>query len=308
MLSVRFRRINELPVRLDALLALWIAGAMSASPAYCEGNKPAAKERKIVLVAGETAKQDVSGHHDYLAGCKCLDILLRQTPGIATVSVQDGWPADESCWDGAAAVVFYTDGGGKQAFLQTPARTARVQKMADEGVGFVFIHQAVDFPAAHEKQALSWLGGIYLDGHSGRGHWPSAHVEFPDHPTTRGVTPWKVNDGWLNQLQFVDGLRGVTPLVWSGKVYAGSRSGRDADVVGWAFERPGGGRTFGFTGLDAHSAWSLPGMRQLVVNGVLWSAGVEIPAAGAPSAIEEPQLADLLTPRQPKPTSKKKSK
>lgn len=260
----------------------------------------AAATRKIVLVAGETAKKDALGHHDYLAGCKCLATLLGQTPGVRTEFVENGWPENGKIFDGVAAVVFYTDGGGKQAFLQTPERVARMQSLAEAGVGLVCIHQAVDFPAEFEQQAKGWLGGIYLNGKSGRGHWPSSHVDFPEHPITRGVVPWKITDGWLNELQFVDGLSGVVPLVWSGKVYQGTRSGREADIVGWAYQRPGGGRSFAFTGLDAHAAWSLPGMRQLMVNGILWSAGAEIPANGAPSAIDEQRLAGYLTPREPK--------
>lgn len=50
--------------------------------------------RKIVLIAGETAKIDKMGHHDYLAGCLCLEILLKQTPGIEVVQVREGWPVD----------------------------------------------------------------------------------------------------------------------------------------------------------------------------------------------------------------------
>ncbi len=257
-------------------------------------------ERKIVLVAGETAKKDVPGHHDYLAGCKCLQTLLAQTPGIRTEFIPDGWPSDERVFDNAAAVVFYTDGGGKQAFLGSPQRVARVQGLVDAGAGLVCIHQAVDFPAPFAEQAKSWLGGIYLTGKSGRGHWPSNHVEFPEHPITRGVTPWKVNDGWLNELEFVEGLKGIVPLVWSGKVYQGSPSGREADIVSWAYERPAGGRSFSFTGLDAHSAWSLTGMRQFMVNGILWCARLEIPLTGAPAAADEQQLTEYLTPREKK--------
>jgi hypothetical protein len=260
----------------------------------------ASESKKIVLVAGETAKKDAMGHHDYLAGCKCLQELLAQTSGIRTEFVQEGWPQDEGVFEDAAAVVFYTDGGGKQAFLKTPKRIARMQALADAGVGLVCIHQAVDFPAQFAAQGKSWLGGVYLTGKSGRGHWPSSHVEFPEHPVTRGVQPWKINDGWLNELVFVDDLTGITPLVWSGKVYQGSRSGRTADIVGWAYQRPDGGRSFNFTGLDAHSAWSLPGMRQLMVNGILWSAGIDIPLSGAPNKISEEQLTSFLTPREPK--------
>lgn len=268
----------------------------------------ASRSRKIVLVAGETAKVDKVGHHDYIAGCKCLEALLRQTDGVSVVQVLDGWPTDESLFAGASAVVFYTDGGGKQAFLSSPQRVEKLQAMVDAKVGIVMIHQAVDFPDAFAEQAKSWLGGIYLTGKSGRGHWDSKHVDFPDHPTTRGVTPWEINDGWLNKIQFVDEMRGITPLVWSGKEYAGSRAGLNDDIVAWAYERPAGGRSFSFTGLDAHSAWSLDGMRKFVTNGVLWSAGVDIPAEGAPCKTTESELTAMQTPRQPPKPAKSKDK
>ena len=261
-------------------------------------------KKRIVLVAGDTAKVDVMGHHDYLAGCKCLDALLRETEGVETVRVNDGWPADTHVFDGANSLVFYTDGAGKQAFLKSPDRVATMQALADAGVGLVMIHQAVDFPKEFAKQGEAWLGGIYLQGKSSRGHWPSKHIEFPSHPITRGVTAWQINDGWLNGLQFVDKMQGITPLVWSGKDYEESRAGLDPQIVAWAFERPAGGRSFSFTGLDAHSAWDLKGIRQLMVNGVLWSAGVEIPSKGAPCEIEKAELQAMQTPREPKKPAK----
>jgi hypothetical protein len=267
-----------------------------------------ASTRKIVLIAGEIIRADTLGHHDYLAGCECLRMLLGQTSGVEAVRVDHGWPQDDSVLDGAASLVFYTDGGGLQAFLDSPERIAKLDSLVAKGTGVVMIHQAVDFPEAQADVGLRWLGGIYLKGASGRGHWPSIHAEFPEHPITRGVTPWTIKDGWLNGLRFVDGKSGITPLVWSGKDHEESRAGLDADIVGWAYERPSGGRSFSFTGLDAHSAWELPGMRQLVVNGVLWSAGVEIPATGAACEIEVDALQAMQTPRDPKPAAKPKKK
>lgn len=277
-----------------SILTLVLAAHLSAE----EG--PAHGEYRILLVAGETAKVDKPGHHDYLAGCKCLDVLLARNEGVTVEHASFGWPRNEQAFADADAVVFYTDGGGKQAFLANPERIARMNQLADAGVGLVMIHQAVDFPKEFAKEGKAWLGGIYLDGTSGRGHWDSSHVDFPDHSITRGVTPWHINDGWLNKIDFVAGQQGIAPLVWSGKEYAGSRAGLDNDIVAWAYERPGQGRSFSFTGLDAHSAWSQPGMRQLVVNGVLWSAGMEIPAEGARCNIDENQLNAMLTPRTPK--------
>ena len=259
-----------------------------------------ATKHKIILVAGEIAKVDTAGHHDYLAGCECLQVLLQQTTGVETIRIDNGWPESESTFDGASSVVFYTDGGGKQAFLDSPQRIAKLQSLADAGVGIVMIHQAVDFPDTFVEQGRSWLGGVYQKNKSGRGHWPSSHIDFPSHPISNGVTPWQINDGWLNDIQFVEGMQGITPLVWSGKDVEESRAGLDNHIVAWTYDRPAGGRSFSFSGLDAHAAWEFPGMRQLVINGILWSAIVSIPEKGAPCQIDQKDLEAMMTPRKSK--------
>lgn len=255
---------------------------------------------KIVLVAGKVKVRDVVGHHDYLAGCKLVAFLLEQTPGVSVTTIHDGWPDDDTVFAGARALVFYTGGGDKHAFLASSQRTARVQNAIDAGAGIVMIHRAVRFPRPFVRQAATWIGGVHVAGASGRGHWPTQHGTFPTHPVTRGVLPWTIRDGWLNGIQFVEEMRGVTPLLWSSAAHRGSSVGGAADVVAWTYDRPDGGRSFCFTGLDAHSAWSLPGVRQLVVNGILWSAGVSVPLPGAPCAADETTVNGYLTPRVPK--------
>lgn len=245
------------------------------------------------------------GHHDYLGGCRMMQALLQQTPGVEAVLVEKEWPADESVFDGAAAVVFYTDGGGKQAYLATPEHVALVQNLADGKTGLVNLHQAVEFTPEFAKQSADWSGGVY-NALSSRGHWDSVHDKFPEHPITRGVTPWKINDGWLNHFKFPAGMKGITPLVWSGKEALGSPDGGDKDIVSWTFDRSSGGRSFNFSGLDAHPAWELDGMRQLVTNGILWSAGVEIPAGGAKCDADKALVDSFLTPRLAPPPKKAK--
>lgn len=251
---------------------------------------------RIALLQGRMKTPDRPGHHDYAAGCALLERLLPQTPGVDTVVVREGWPRDASVLDDARALVCYAR-GGKQPFLQSPERLERMQALVDRGIGLVMIHQAVSFKPALAPQATAWLGGAHVWGQAPRGHWRTHHRDLPEHPVTRGVPPWKIRDGWLNGIRFVDGMDGVTPLVWSGPAHHGARTGGDADVVAWAYERPGGGRSFCFSGLDAHSAWSATGVRQLVVNGILWSAGVPIPEDGAPCAVDAAALRSLLTPR-----------
>jgi hypothetical protein len=251
---------------------------------------------RIVLLAGRMKGADRTGHHDYLAGCALLASLLRRT-GVEVTAVREGWPDDERILDAARSLVFYTRGAGKQEFLGSAQRVERLQELVDRGVGIVMIHQALSYPPEWADRALQWLGGAHLGGRSGRGHWWTHHRDFPEHPTTRGVLPWRIRDGWLNGIEFADAGRGIVPLVWSGRRHRGSSEGGTADVVGWAYERPGGGRSFCFTGLDAHSAWSRPGVRRLLVNGILWSAGLDVPAAGAECSVSRSDLRGYLTPR-----------
>jgi hypothetical protein len=251
----------------------------------------------IVLAAGAVKPRDRVGHHDYLAGCALLAGLLRQTPGVEVALVREGWPEDERILDAARSLVCYSAGGGKQPLLRSAQRIERIERLVERGLGLVMIHQAVSFPPELAERAARWLGGAHVRSRSGRGHWWTHHRDFPAHPATRGVRAWRIRDGWLNEVEFPGGGEGVVPLVWAGRRHRGSRAGGASDVVCWAHERPGGGRAFCFSGLDAHSAWSVPGVRQLVVNGILWSAGLPVPAAGAPCAADAAELGRHLTPR-----------
>ncbi|UCE46774.1 MAG: hypothetical protein JSW47_14315, partial [Phycisphaerales bacterium] len=48
-------------------------------------------------------------------------------------------------------------------------------------------------------------------------------------------------------------------------------------------DRPGGGRGFGFTGGNWHWSWASDDFRTLVLNALVWIAGVEVPTNGVPS-------------------------
>lgn len=290
------KRLNPLTMRSSHFFLLSIFWLSLAS--FIGAAEPVIS--KIVLVAGQVKEVDRVGHHDYLGGCRLMQEMLRQTPGVETVLVEKDWPEDEAVFEGASAVVFYTDGGGKQAYLASVERVALVQRLVDRGAGIISLHQAVEFPPAQAELSLEWMGGVY-NALSGRGHWDSTHSAFPEHPVTRGVVAWSINDGWLNRFKFPPSMAGVTPLVWSGKNHAGAPEGGVPDVVAWVYERPGGGRSFSFSGLDAHSAWELEGMRRLVINGTLWCAGVALPEGGAPCAADKVLIDSFLTPRTPPP-------
>jgi len=254
-------------------------------------------EKHIVLIAGEVQPVDRRGHHDYLGGIAVMRDALRQTTGITTTLVSDGWPADTTVMQTADALVLYSDGGGKQAWLADTARVDLMDALVARGVGVVLIHQAVEPSAPHLERTLRWIGASYNGKNSTRGHWDSTHSSFPTHPITAGVTPWTCKDGWLTHLRFSEPLSATTPLLWSSQAQGGQPTPGLSDVVAWAHERPTGGRSFAFTGLDAHDAWKLAGVRQLMINGILWSAGCVIPDNGAPCALSDAAIDQLVTPR-----------
>jgi hypothetical protein len=53
-----------------------------------------------------------------------------------------------------------------------------------------------------------------------------------------------------------------------------------AETVAWAWDRPDGGRSFGFSGLHFDDNWRLAPYRTLLVNGVLWTMGLPVGAGG----------------------------
>lgn len=233
---------------------------------------------KVVLVAGSNAYKP--GEHEYVAGCTVLADLLKQTPGVEPVIVKD-WPTRPQTFAGAKAIVFFFDGGDKHAVLKGE-RVAEVQKLMDSGVGLVQLHQVPDMPKDLGDRARSWAGAAWEKGYSQRAHWVSEFRDFPEHPIFRGVTPFKIDDGWLYRLRFVDGMKGVTPLLRTADPKAKAKQSSSDTIVAWAYERPGGGRSFSFTGAHLHASLREAGYRRFLVNGILWSAGHEVPTTGAP--------------------------
>jgi hypothetical protein len=75
--------------------------------------------------------------------------------------------------------------------------------------------------------------------------------------------------------------------------------------VAWAYERPAGGRGFGFTGGHFHRNWGDDNFRRIVLNALTWVAKAEVPKDGVPS--DKITAADLEENQDfPKPGSKKK--
>ncbi|MFO0800045.1 MAG: ThuA domain-containing protein [Gemmataceae bacterium] len=280
------------------LLVVLAAAAPAADPPLPNGHRLEQQPTdpnatKIVLVGGSNYFK--AGEHDYLAGVAVLADLLKQTPGVAPVLAAD-WPTRSETFAGAKAVVLFVDGGAKHAVLKGN-RAAEVQKLVDAGVGLVQLHQVADYPKDMGERARSWAGGAWEAGSGQRAHWVHEFKTFPDHPVCRGVTPFTIDDGWLFKNRFVDGKAGVTPILRTVNPKGKDDPAADGAVVAWAYDRPEGkGRSFTFTGAHLHASFAEEGYRRLLVNAILWSAGRDVPAGGAPVKLDAAALPGYLTP------------
>jgi hypothetical protein len=293
------RYVVHLAIALT-LVGLTLTAASQSAFAAAEGKK------QIVFVHGR-ASHGYGGHAYGPAFRMLARILNENVPAVHAVVIQDD--QDLAPLDTADAIVLGSDGGGLVKRFAD-----RLEPLMNKGVGLACIHYTVD-PGDPQavKNLIAWIGGAYEQHWSVNPHWEADFQTFPDHPAARGLKPFKVRDEWYYHMRFAEAMKGVTPILsavppestrqrgdgpHSGNPQVRARTGM-AEVVGWVYERPNGGRGFGFTGMHTHWTWAQDSFRKSVLNALVWIAGAEVPPDGVPSATPtlEQLEADLGQPR-----------
>ena len=287
------RRLSILAILCLSQLGVQAQGPKLPKGISLEEQPKDATSAKIVFIAGSNYFKP--GEHEYIGGCAVMMNLVQQTPNVATVLALD-WPKNVETFKDARAIVFFVDGAEKHVALKGD-RLAQVQKLVDAGVGLVMLHQGVDVPKERGDTMCAWTGAAWEKGHSQRAHWIDTYKAFPDHPITRGVTPFKIDDGYLFKLKFAADMKGVTPLLRTVSPKALNAKLDDNATVAWAYDRAGKGRSFAFTGGHLHVSFAEEGYRRFLTNGILWAANIDIPTAGAPVALTKDELNRYLQDR-----------
>lgn len=273
-------------------------------------------DKRIVLLAGKPSHPP--GMHEFRAGSLLLQKALSGVPGVKVEVYPNGWPSklvdgkpvdDNSPLENADAVLIYADGGRGNPAIQGD-RMKVIDALAAKGVGLGFAHYGVEVPAGAPGEAMHrWIGGYYETNFSVNPMWKPPFDKLPNHPVTRGVQPFATHDEWYFNMRWTPDAAArsrVTPILVSTPSddvrrgpYVSPRGPYDhiiadsgkAETMMWVYERPDGGRSFGFTGGHTHANWGDPNQRKVMLNALLWIAKVEVPARG----VEDNITADDLT-------------
>jgi type 1 glutamine amidotransferase len=278
-----------------------------------------AADKKVLLLAGKQSHGP--RQHEHNAGCLLLGRLLNTVPGINATIHTNGWPTDKSIFEGIDAVFIYCDGGGGHMAIQED-RLQLLNGLMKKGVGFGCCHYAVEVPK--EKGGAEWLegmGGYFETDWSVNPHWDADFKTIPKHAVTDGVNPFKIRDEWYFHMRFKEGMQGVTPILSAiappdtmsrpDGAHSGNPAVRkavanqDPQHLMWVYDRPSGGRGFGFTGGHFHDNWGQDDFRRVVLNAIVWSAKGNIPAGGIKTVVTKEELDQNLDPKQAKPAAKK---
>ena len=271
--------------------------------------------KRIVLIAGRPSH--APGEHEFRAGSMLLQKALSGVNGVTVDVITMGWPTktvdgqtvdDNAALDNADAVLIYADGGKGHPAIQRD-HVKVLDALAAKGVGLGFAHYGVEVPAGETGEAMQrWNAGYYETNFSVNPMWAPQFDKFPSHPVTRGVKPFGNRDEWYFNMRWTNdasAMKRLTPIL-AAKPGDDVRKGPYVSPPGpyphiiadsgkvetmmWVYERPDGGRSFGFTGGHTHTNWGDVNQRKVVLNALLWIAKVEVPRNGVEDKITPEDL------------------
>lgn len=284
---MRKRCPTFLLVSVCLLLATVLLPASVGRVVAGEASKP-----MILFVAGPSTHPP--GTHEVAAGARLLAHCVENATNIPPVRAQVvyQWPEDKSVLDDARTVVFTGDIFPPERMDDPAEVKADLSAMMDRGCGMVCIHYATGLRAEHvtedgDHPLLKWLGGYFATGC--KHHHSIARVlrativpEKGDHPVLRGWKEFTFDDEpyWNNYFGKEGLAENVTPLAFS--MLPPEKPQKE--IVAWAVERADGGRGMGVVLPHYFQSWRVDDLRTLVLNGICWTAKLDVPPEGVKSS------------------------
>lgn len=246
--------------------------------AFAAHAKAGDKKTTILLIGKD--RDHPYATHEYMTECALLATCLKQTSGVETV-VSKGWPKAADMPRDVKAIVLYTANGGN--VLLDPFHKEQTEKLLKAGVGLTAIHWSTGCESKAGEQWLDTLGGWFSTKFSKLNTTTTRLKQpAPKHPICRGWQEYDLRDEFYLELKFKEK---ITPI-------AQVELGKKTHTVAWTYERPesNNGRSFGCVLGHFHANFGEKPFRQMLVNGILWTAHREVPEMGAPVAVTAKDL------------------
>lgn len=243
-----------------------------------------AKPTRLLLLA-----QGPDGHpkgtHEYVAGQTILDKCLSGVPNLErTIVKADGdWPEGPELLAKADGVVLFVSEGAKWIGTN-PARRAAFAELAKRGGGLTVLHWGMGTKPAEHIEPFVALFGACHGGPDRKYKFLETQVRIAaaEHPATNGLADFTIKEEFYYQLKQLPEAK-LVPLLTAD--IDGERP-----MVAWAWERPDGGRSLGYSGCHYHENWARPEYRRFISQAVLWTLKLSPPDAGFPAEIPETEL------------------
>ncbi len=248
---------------------------------------------KRLLVLGQKPDGHPPGTHEYMPGARLVTALMNDRKGVkVTIAQADNpWPEGLALIAKADGIVLFLNEGGR--FIQDdPKRAKAFATFAKRGGGLVVYHWGMGAKQVeHVGPFLELFGGCH--GGPNRKYTVVKEARFqvaaPKHPAVADIKSFELPfEEFYYQLKVPKSPKHWTPLV---RVpIEGS-----TETVGWAWQRPDGGRSFGYSGLHFHVNWRHEQYRRLIAQAVLWTLKLPVPKDGVKVKLD-PQVLELKKP------------
>jgi hypothetical protein len=261
-----------------ATLAVIVVGLFASAMA-----DDATPKRLLLLAQGPDGHP--KGTHEYVAGQQILRKCLSGVPRLeATIERADGdWPAGPELLAKADGVVLFVSEGARWLSAD-PARRAAFAELAKRGGGLAVIHWGMGTRSADPIEPFVSLFGACHGGPDRKYKFLETNVFIAakDHPITAGLADFRIREEFYYQLKLRPDAQ-LTPLLKA-------EIDGEQHMVSWAWERPDGGRSFGYSGCHYHDNWSRPEYRRFLSQGVLWTLKLQPPQENFPADVTADEL------------------
>lgn len=255
----------------------------------------AADAKHVLVVVGPS--NHAPGTHEVGAGGRLIADCLQHAENVDGIEAEvvTAWPSDAAVRDRTDTIVFIGDRFPGEELPHRDRIMTDLTKMMDRGCGIVCVHYATGLGAKHvppdgEHPLLYWMGGYFATQcahHQSIAKIFTATIEpgAAEHPICRGWKTFTLHDEpYIKNYFGKDGLAAnVTPIATS----LLPPEAPHREVVSWAVSRPDGGRGMGVVMPHFYQSWKNDDLRMLIMNGVVWTAKLDVPAEGVKTPATE---------------------